>query len=182
MSEADAWNKADRELKDENRNQMMWKYGSLIQYYATSMLLIFEVFFYCPIMCLYVLTSEFWCPLRHRHTNDVRFVFTSSCLQKGSCFIYALFVWWRIVMSNTYCVVLLVCVSSSCVPYVASFSGLSLFDCRYSLTFIYYLQLRCGQLELQAAIVAADMVYNRATICYRLVLETYQYDDDDEES
>jgi hypothetical protein len=32
LSEADARNKADRELKDEYRNQMMWKYGSLIQY------------------------------------------------------------------------------------------------------------------------------------------------------
>ena len=42
-------------------------------------------------------------------------------------------------VSNTYCVVFLFCFSSSCVPYVASFSGLSLFllPLRYSLTFIY---------------------------------------------
>jgi hypothetical protein len=33
----------------------------------------------------------------------------------------------RIVMYNTYCVVFLFCLSSSCVPYVASFSGLSIF-------------------------------------------------------
>ena len=40
-------------------------------------------------------------------------------------------------VSNTYCVVFLFCFSSYCVPYVASFSGLSFFQCpiRYSLTF-----------------------------------------------
>ena len=39
---------------------------------------------------------------------------------------------------NTYCIVFLFCLSSSCVPYVASFSGLFLFwlPLRYSLTFI----------------------------------------------
>jgi len=45
----------------------------------------------------------------------------------------------RIVMSNTYCVVFLFCLSSSCVLYVASFSRLSIlwWPLRYSLTFIY---------------------------------------------
>jgi hypothetical protein len=64
----------------------------------------------------------------------------------------------RIVVSNTYCVLFLFCFSSSCVPYVVSFSGLflfcfssscvscvvsfsgwSIFDCpfRFSLTFVY---------------------------------------------
>ena len=32
-------------------------------------------------------------------------VFTSSCLQEGSCLIYVIFVCLRIVVSNTYCVV-----------------------------------------------------------------------------
>ena len=32
-------------------------------------------------------------------------------------------------MSNTYCVVFLFCLSSSCVPYVTSFSGLSMSVC-----------------------------------------------------
>jgi hypothetical protein len=43
----------------------------------------------------------------------------------------SLFPYFRIVVSNTYCV----CLSSSCAPYVASFSGLSIFDgpIRYSL-------------------------------------------------
>ena len=44
----------------------------------------------------------------------------------------------RKVVFNTYCVVFLVCFSSSCEPYVASFSGLSIFllPLRYSLAFI----------------------------------------------
>ena len=39
--------------------------------------------------------------------------------------IYVLCVCLRIVVSNIYCVVFLFCLSSSCEPYVASFSGLS---------------------------------------------------------
>ena len=35
------------------------------------------------------------------------------------------------IMSNTYCVVFLLCFSSSCVPSVASFSGLSIFYCPF---------------------------------------------------
>jgi hypothetical protein len=34
----------------------------------------------CPIMCLYALSSVLWCPLRFPHKNDVRFVFSFSCL------------------------------------------------------------------------------------------------------
>jgi hypothetical protein len=33
-----------------------------------------------------------------------------------------------IVVPNTYCIVFLFCLSSSCVPYAAGFSGLSIFD------------------------------------------------------
>jgi hypothetical protein len=40
-----------------------------------------------------------------------------------------MFVYLRIVVSNTYCVVFLFCFSSSCVPYVAMCSGLSSLDC-----------------------------------------------------
>ena len=47
-----------------------------------------------------------------------------------------------IVVSNTYCVVFLLCFSSSCVLYVASFSGLSIFIALpYSLTFIYKMNI-----------------------------------------
>ena len=38
-----------------------------------------------------------------------------------------------LVMSNTYCVVFLLSFSSSCVPYVASFTGLSIFDCPFGI-------------------------------------------------
>ena len=65
--------------------------------------------------CLYVLSSMLWCLLRFRYRNDVRFIFTSSCL------------------SNTYCVVCLFCFSSSCIPCVASFSKLSIFDCPFGI-------------------------------------------------
>jgi len=39
----------------------------------------------------------------------------------------------RMVVSNIYCVVFLFCVSSSCVPYVANCSGISIFDCRFGI-------------------------------------------------
>jgi hypothetical protein len=37
-------------------------------------------FLCCHIMCLYVLSSMLWCPLRFPRKLDVRVVFTSSCL------------------------------------------------------------------------------------------------------
>jgi hypothetical protein len=45
----------------------------------------------------------------------------------------------HIVMSITYCVVFLLCLSSSCAPYVASFSGLSIFDCPFGILNAYLL-------------------------------------------
>ena len=63
----------------------------------------------------------------------VLFVFTSSCLQEGSCLIYVMCVCLHIVVSNTYYVVFLFCFSSSCVPYFASFSGLSFFECQFGI-------------------------------------------------
>ena len=38
------------------------------------------------------------------HKNDVRFVFTSSCLQEDACLFYVISVCLRIVVPNTYCV------------------------------------------------------------------------------
>jgi len=60
------------------------------------------------------------------HINDVRFVFTSSCVGRTSY--YIIYGCLRIVVSNTYCVVFLLCFASSCLPNVVSFSGLSFFD------------------------------------------------------
>jgi len=81
---------------------------------------------YCSIICLYVLCSELRCPLRFPRMNDVRFVFNPYLVVEGP-----MSVCLRIVVSNTYCVLYLFCMSSSCVPYVASFSGLSIFDCPF---------------------------------------------------
>jgi hypothetical protein len=47
--------------------------------------------------------------------------------------LFTLIVFVCAVVSNTYCVVFLFCFSLSCVPYVASFSRLSIFDCPSSI-------------------------------------------------
>jgi len=57
--------------------------------------------FCCPIMCLYVLSSVLWYPLRFPHKNDALSVFISSCL------IYVICVCLRRVMFNAYSVVFL---------------------------------------------------------------------------
>ena len=67
-------------------------------------------------------------PLRFPNKNNVRFVFISNGLQEGSCLIYVICVCLHIVVYNTYCVVFLFCLFSSCVPYVVNFSELSIFD------------------------------------------------------
>jgi hypothetical protein len=43
-----------------------------------------------------------------------------------------LFVFACVVVSNTYCVVFLCCFPWSCVPYIVSFSVLSIFDCPFN--------------------------------------------------
>jgi hypothetical protein len=47
--------------------------------------------------------------------------------------LFTLFVFVCIVVSTTYCVVFLLCLSSSCAPYVASFTGFSIFDCSFGI-------------------------------------------------
>ena len=78
------------------------------------------------IMCIDVLGSVLSFP----HTNDGWFVFTSSCLQEGSCLINVICVCLRIVVSNAHCVGFFVFLfgfySLSCVTCVASFYGLSI--------------------------------------------------------
>ena len=51
-----------------------------------------------PIMCLYVLCSVLWSPIRFPHKNDVRFVFTCSCMSYLRYLCFSL----HIVASNTY--------------------------------------------------------------------------------
>ena len=50
--------------------------------------------------------------------DDVQFFFTSSCLQEGMCLIYIICVCLCIVVSNTYCAVVLLCFSSSCCQFL----------------------------------------------------------------
>jgi hypothetical protein len=100
-------------------------------------------FLCCLIMGLYVLSSVLWCPLGIPHKNDVRFVFTSSCLYNSACLIYVFCVCLCIVVSNTNCVVFLFCFSSSCVSHFASFSRLS-FLIAHSVFFDVYLIINWG--------------------------------------
>ena len=51
----------------------------------------------------------------------------------GSCLTYATCVCLRIVVSNTCCVVFWLCLSSSCVSYVTSFTRLLIFDCPFGI-------------------------------------------------
>ena len=58
-------------------------------------------------------------------------------LWETSCPVYVVCVCLRIAVSNVCCVVFLFCFSTSCVPYIASFSGMSIFDlCSLTLVFV----------------------------------------------
>ena len=87
----------------------------------------------CPIMCLYVLCSVLWCPLRFPHKKDVRFFSYLQLFVESSYLIYVMCVCLRIMLSNIFCVAFLFCFSSSCVPYVGSFSRLSIVDCLFGI-------------------------------------------------
>jgi len=92
-------------------------------------------FLCCPITCPSVVSSVLWCPIRFPQQQQ------NLCLYlKLSCLIYVICVCLRKVVSNTYCVVFLFCFSSSCVPYVVSFSELSMFDCPFGI--LVYLQTK----------------------------------------
>jgi len=76
---------------------------------------------------------------RFPHKNDVRLIRIYLQLFTGGLMsFYLICVCLHIVVSNTYCVVFLFCFSWSCVPYVASFSRLSIFYHSFVFsTFIY---------------------------------------------
>jgi len=77
----------------------------------------------CPIMCLYVVSSVLWCLL---------------VCWRAHALIYIICVCLRTLISNTCCVVFLFWLSSYCV-YVASFSGLSIFDCSFNILLVFIL-------------------------------------------
>jgi len=83
----------------------------------------FFIFVLCRIVCLYVLSYVMLGPF----LNDVQFFFTSNCWLEVSYLIYIICVCFRIVR---FCFVCLRLVSY--VPYIASFSELSIFDCTFS--------------------------------------------------
>jgi hypothetical protein len=108
----------------------------------------------CPTFCsskfLHVLSSVLWCQLQFLHENDVRLelqLFVGGlmsylrylCLFVYSGVQYILFICFLFCFSSS-CVpyvasfsgLFLFYLSSSCVPYVASFSGLSILVCPFS--------------------------------------------------
>ena len=90
-------------------------------------------FLCCPIVCFYVLSSVLRCPLRfpHKKLCSVRLYLQLFSGGLVSYLRYICFLAYSGV--NTYCVVFLFCLSSSCVPYVVGFSGLSIFDCPFGI-------------------------------------------------
>ena len=81
--------------------------------------------FCCVIMSLYVLSSALCCPLLFLHTNDVRFVVTTSYLYECLCLYYVICLVLRIEVSITYCVLFFFVLCTFC----CLLSGLSIFDC-----------------------------------------------------
>jgi hypothetical protein len=121
-----------------------------------SVLLLFLFF------CVVSLRSEFHVYCNCRKKNDVRVVISSICLWESSCFIGVICVdlcsWWCpghfvlwfclfvFVLCTLCCQFLCVvfCLSSSCVPYVASFSVFCLFFfvlCTFCCQFLWIVQL-----------------------------------------
>ena len=79
------------------------------------------------------LRSVLCCDANYDFRMKTMFIFNTSCLQEGPCLDQNICVCLCIVVSNAYCVVFLLCFSSSCVPYVASFSGFSIFYCIFGI-------------------------------------------------
>jgi hypothetical protein len=99
-------------------------------------------FFIRTNLCVYVLSSVLWCPLRFPHKIDVRFVFTSSCLLEGSCLIYLICVCLRIVL----CFLFICLCPVSCLSNFSIFSGLSILDGTFVFSNIYltYFLIYCS--------------------------------------
>ena len=63
----------------------------------------------------------------------VKKICRETTFNKELCLVYVVYVCLRMVVSNIYFVVFLLCLSSFCAPYAASFSGLSIFDCPFDI-------------------------------------------------
>ena len=86
---------------------------SLGKSHKTGLNVFLILYVFCVVshyLSLFVLSFVLWCPLRFSvHINLQLF---------DACLIYVISFCLRNVVSNTYCVVFLLCLSSSCVPYV----------------------------------------------------------------
>ena len=125
-----------KELRHFNWNKCRY-YHVIKHYYSRALglthnLLVRSVLLiicFCVVL-LYVFT--FWVPCcgvrcGFRNRNDVWFVLPPALCRKVHVLLI-MCVCLRIAMSNTYCVVFLFCLSLSCVPHGASFSGWFILD------------------------------------------------------
>ena len=88
----------------------------LMSYLPYLCLFVVGLMSYLPYLCLSL--SHAVCSRAHVLFTLFVFVFTSCCLQQGSCLIYVICVCLRKVVSNTYCVVFLLCFSTSCCQFL----------------------------------------------------------------
>ena len=99
------------------------------RFFQVSMMLIFQFLLCCPIMCLCVLSSV--CDVRYNF--GIKMMFRSSLppvVCRRADVLFTLFVFVCVQWCRTH---ILLCFSSSCVPYGAGLSGLSIFDCPFGI-------------------------------------------------
>ena len=83
-----------------------------------------------------------------------------------------LFICLHLVVSNIYCVVFLFYFSSSCVPYVAKFSGLSIIGCPFGILYVYLFSWDMSCTVIFPKYV--KMCTINALLLYTYSMETYE--------
>jgi hypothetical protein len=121
-----------------------------------------SVLFVCLVLCVVLFcVFTFWvpcCDVRYDFRIKTMFCsFLPPVVCRRAQVLFTLFV----LVSNTYCVVFLFCLSWSDAPYVASFPGLSPFwlPLRYSLTFIYVMYMFHVPLKICVVYVFEDCIF-----------------------
>jgi len=84
----------------------------------------------------------------------------------GSCFVYVIYICLRVVVCDMYCVVFLFCSFSSCVPYVARFSEISICDFPFRVFSEVYLYV-CS-LSIQTPLIDCSLRCSNKRICVYL--------------
>ena len=143
---------------------MIWK--------CSSFFLVFVLSYYKSVFAFWVPCCDVWYDFSIQ--NDVRFVFTSSCLFVYLHVLFAsiVFVWAKWCPTHIVLCVLL-CSSSPCASYVASFPGLSICDCP-SLFFNVYLG-KCKYDHDTWLISAISFYLVETKVCNVLILCYYSY-------